>query len=311
MILQAFPGSQYFEQQYNPGYSVSPPMGGLPVSQPSQQSYGFGAGPHFGYSPTSYVQPTFQNTAFQQPYGPGYAGSPQGYAPQPVINRSPSAHQLPTIKAESSAGNGNSLTPAAVAGLPQRPSFNAPSYSKEVMQKFHDGQTVPKLKPAAGPTTDAAASGKASTDQRAIDQASAIREAEPMLDTSNLDSNSGEATGPTSANIVRQLDDLLAGGDENKEITAAEINATQADVVPTPSTQAATGSAKQGKGDATRGTVHMVRDNYNSPEEKKGKQAKYAQLTSKKRRKKGRNDTVVEQADSQAVTGSVADNLEQ
>lgn len=278
-----------------------------------QQAHGYPTGPQYGHSPTNYGQPTsfqppYSNPPFpQQPLGYGYGGSPQGFQqhPMPVASHSPNAYTPPAaVKNEPGVGmNGKSAKPAAPAGLPQRPSFDAPKFSKEDMEKFHHLQP----KAAAGPSNDVPASDTISSSS--------------APDHSQFGRATGPDGNPTEANIVRDIGILLSSDDQNTEaengagvigVLDAEIDEASISTLPVPATDATATKLKdkQKKVDV----VFKINDNTTSPEEKKGKQSKYTEHASKakkKRRATRFEDTVIEQADSQAVTGSVADDLEQ
>lgn len=293
-------------------------MGSLPVTMPPQQGYASGPGQAWAHSPTNYGQPPYQppypTPAFpQQPVGGfGYAGSPQGFPPQPLAGGASSSHHS-TIKREPRTSIDSKPTiPAAPAGLPPKPSFSAPSYSKEAMDKFHAGHSVSQLKPYARTP----AGNTPAADDLHANVAAVRRE-----DTTNLDQAFGEAQDPSAAKISRELTDLLEGGypDNNVASTAAESTQdavtrdvmTEAAVTVAEPAEAAPAPPKDNKANGTRATKQKLSDDVLSWEEKKGKQPRYVELTSKKRREKRRNNTVVEPADSQAVTGNVADDLEQ
>lgn len=281
-----------------------------------RQAYGF---PSTNYGQPTAVQSSYPNPVVgQQPAGCGYGGSPQNFPQQPMVSHSPMAHSSPAIKTEPAAGtNGKSTMPAAPLGLPQRPSFDLPKYSKEDMEKFHAGHGVriSQTKPAVDNITS--------------DHAATNPAVEQAVDASDLNQDSGDlAQGPTSANIVRGLEDLLNGSGRDDEAAKdsafntmsefaepqEEVNggimpgdaAIAADAQPVPASMHE--SQKGAPASKAKTSTMMWNNNVDSPEEVVAKSLRVKRSRSSKKR---REEPVIEQADSQAVTGSVADDIEQ
>lgn len=306
--------SQQFNNNYYPGYAGSPPMAGPSMGQlPSQQiygpgygpgigpGYGPGAGPQYGYSPTTYGQPppfqhSYPNPNFPQQQPIGYGGSPYGFPPQSMANASPPHQATPITNGGPGAGmNGKNTMPAAAPGLPQRPSFDTPSYSKEVMAKFHHGQPAPQSHQAAGPSQDATQS-----------QAARSSEDADILDSVTQDVSDDHAK--FKAQFAADIDDLINqerhnAEERNNAQVANEAADAAAAAAPGPSAAPAPADV-----DSTRKVLTFFKwsDNELSPEEKKANAPKY--VGSKRSHAKS---LVCEQADSQAVAGNVADDLEQ
>lgn len=290
-------------------------MGGLPATQAPP---GFGI--HPAHAPANYGQPhPFQSnlseyTYPQQHTGYGYAGQPQGFAPQPMAGRSTSTHQSPITKTEPSIGvNGKTTMPAAPPGLPQKPSFDLPNYSKEDMQKLHAGRQVPILKSAAGPAAGPSTLAQA-VQSAGVSMSPPAKSAESLLPTSNHDLDTEGTRVFTEDNFSRAIDDLLSGGGHGAEGEDSATVNTQPSVPTTtaePKEKKATAAAAKDKNTVYKANIKDTM----SPEEKKSKQSKYgkrSKSTNKKRHAEARYEgSVIEQADSQAVTGRVADDLEQ
>ena len=173
------------------------------MPQPSQPSYPYGSGSHYGYSPSHYGQqaplPHAHPTPAFMHQPAGYGGSPQGFPQQPMASHSPTSRTHHANKSKSGSGsNSKTTTLAAPPGLPEKPS-PAPNYSKEQMMKFHNGSGVSKAAPAGPDPAASASEGPTST--------------KAIQNTSNTGQDSGVNKEITADNIRRGIDDLLAPDD--------------------------------------------------------------------------------------------------
>lgn len=283
-------------------------MGAPAMAGPPPQGYGY------------YGQPYYPNTHFTQQPSFGYGGSPPGFPTQPYTGHSPVSFPTTTIKNEHGPGiNGKSTMPAAAPGLPQRPSFDAPSFSKEAMLRFHYGQAAPQSQPASGVPEESgnahqkvepSAAGPSDEEETLYFRQPGVRppteqEVDELIEW-------GRSTAE-AANRAADAADAAAAAEKavNSEETsavgkvAAEDKATAIDNATV--VNKAPKSASKRKDEKVK-SVYKVRDNFLSAEEKKAQQPKYAQRAHKMRREAEKK--VVDQADSQAVTGRVADDLE-
>lgn len=249
-----------------------------------------------------------------------------------MASHSPISHPSPITKTDNSVEpQRKSTMPPAAPGLPQKPNFVTPSYSKDEMTKFHSGSAATKSLTGSAATrkqsSPAAAQNHAvaptwknlsapaeaqddpafgSAETPTVDtHAKFLEDSKTILDHPHPQNMWSDPELVKSTQDIRDgLDDLVEGSDSKT------VGQNAAEPVAAGSPAPAPTATKQGRAAVSKNSVRKYSDDVVSPEEKMSKQHKYAMLTPERRRGKAKG-TVQEQADSQAVTGSVADDLEQ